>query len=42
MGDRTFRHGIANYDLKLHKSSLEQKLKIDHNVEVEYHRVKAH
>ena len=42
MGDGTFRHVIADYDLKLHKSTLEYKLKTEHNVEVEYCHVKAH
>ena len=42
MGDGTFRHVISDYDLKLHKSSLEHKLHTDHNISVEYHHVKAH
>ena len=42
MGDGTFRHVISDYDLKLHKSSLEYKLQNDHNIEVVYHHVKAH
>lgn len=42
MGDGTFRHVISDYDLKLHKYSLEHKLKTDHNITVEYHHVKAH
>ena len=42
MGDGTFRHVILDYDLKLHKSSLEHKLRTDHNISVEYHHVKVH
>ena len=42
MGDRTFRHVRAEYDLKLHKSSLKYKLKTEHNVDVEYHHTKSH
>ena len=42
MGYGTFRHIISDYDLKFHKSSLEHKLKQDHNIGVEYHHVKAH
>ena len=42
MRDSTFKHVISDYDLKLHKSSLEPKLKTDHNIVVEYHHVKAH
>ena len=42
MGDETFRHVISDYDLKLHKSSLEHKLRMDHNITVEYHHMKAH
>ena len=36
MGDGTFRYAIADYDLKLHKSTLEHRLRTEHNVEVEY------
>ena len=42
MGDGTFRHMISDYNLKLHKSSLEHKLRTDHNIIVEYHHVKAY
>ena len=42
MGDRTFRHVRAEYDLKLHKSSLKYKLKTKHDVDVEYHHAKSH
>ena len=35
-------HVIQYYDYKLHKSSIEYKLQQDHNINVEYHHVKAH
>ena len=42
MGDAAFRHIISDYNLKLHKSFLEHKLKINHNMKVVFHHVKAH
>ena len=41
-GEGTFKHIIQDYDYKLHKSSIEFKLQQDHNINVEYHHVKAH
>ena len=41
-GGGTFKHVIQDFDYKLHKSSLEFKLQQGHNINVEYHHVKAH